>query len=55
MNNNILYDKALSFSIRIVNLFKYLNKNGEHIMSKQLLRSGTSIGANVSESVSAES
>ena len=56
MESNILYDKTLSFSIRIVNLYKYLNEQkGEYIMSKQLLRSGTSIGANVSESISAES
>ncbi len=45
-------DKSMSFAVRIVNLYKYLIKNqAEYVISKQLLRSGTSIGANVSESV----
>lgn len=49
MENN-LYDKAYQFSIRIVNAYKFLSKERrEFIISKQLLRSGTSIGANISE------
>ena len=53
---NVVYDKALAFSIRIVNLYKYLiEQKSEYVMSKQLLRSGTSVGANISESISAES
>ena len=46
----------MAFAIRIVNLYKYLvEEKSERVMSKQLLRSGTSIGANFSESLSAES
>ena len=53
---NIVKDKSLSFAIRIVNLYKYLvAEKRETVMSKQLLRCGTSIGANVSEAVKAQS
>ena len=49
MNNNI-YEKSFRFSIRIVNLCKYLQREKkEYVLSKQILRSGTSIGANVAE------
>jgi four helix bundle protein len=51
-----IHEKSMAFAIRIVNLYKYLCTNrSEYILSKQLLRSGTSIGANVSESVYAQS
>lgn len=51
---NILKDKSLAFAIRIVNLYKFLvNERKEYVLSKQILRSGTSIGANVAESESA--
>ena len=50
MRNNVTYDKAYKFAIRIVKAYKYLNEEKkEFILSKQLLRSGTSIGANVAE------
>ena len=50
MEENIVVDKSLEFAIRIVNLYKYLTtEKNEYIMSKQLMRSGTSIGANVAE------
>ena len=50
MRENIIKEKAFSFAIRIVNLYKYLcDDKKEFIMSKQLMRSGTSIGANISE------
>ncbi len=56
MKNNIIRDKSFDFAIRIVNLYKYLTDNKrEFILSKQLLRSGTSIGALVRESEHAES
>jgi len=56
MQNNIILDKSFEFSVRIVNLKKYLNKNKqERIMANQLLRSGTSIGANVTEADQAQS
>ena len=50
MNNSLVYEKAYKFAIRIVNAYKYLKEDKkEFILSKQLLRSGTSIGANISE------
>ena len=56
MKESIIYNKAVDFAVRIVNLYKYLTEiKKETIMSKQLLRSGTSIGANISEALSAES
>ena len=49
-------DKSFEFSVRIVNLCKYLRyKKKEFVLSKQLLRSGTSIGANVHEGRRAQS
>ena len=54
--NNIIEEKSFEFSVRIVNLYKHLTTNRqEFIMSKQLLRSGTSIGANISEAQQAQS
>lgn len=56
MAKSLVYDKSLAYAVRIVNLYKYLSEQKrETVMSKQLLRSGTSIGANVSEALSAES
>ena len=50
LNNNAIEEKNFNFSIRIVNLYKYLTVDKkEFVMSKQLLKSGTSIGANVAE------
>ena len=54
--NNILLTKVDAYSNRIVRLYKYLKDvEKEFILSKQLLRSGTSIGANIAESQSAQS
>jgi four helix bundle protein len=49
---NIVKEKSYKFSLRIVKLYKYLieNKN-EYILSKQVLRCGTSIGANIEEAI----
>jgi four helix bundle protein len=48
--NSKVYDKAYQFAIRIVNAYKHLCKDKrEFVLSKQLLRSGTSIGANIAE------
>ena len=56
MKESFIYNKAVDFAVRIVNLYKYLTEiKKETIMSKQLLRCGTSIGANISEALSAES
>lgn len=50
MNENAVVDKSFEFAVRIVNLCKHLTKeHKEYVLSKQLLRSGTSIGANVAE------
>lgn len=50
VSNSLVYDKAYFFAIRIVKAYKYLTENKrEHILSKQLLRSGTSVGANIAE------
>ena len=50
MSVNVIVEKSLDFAVRIVNLRKYLTKeHNEYVMSKQLLRCGTSIGANVAE------
>jgi len=55
-SENIIELKSFDFAVRIVNLYKYLaNKKKEFVLSKQLLRSGTSIGANVSEAERAHS
>lgn len=56
MSKNILKDKSFHFAIRIIKLYKYLIENKkEYVLSKQLLRSGTSIGALVREAQNAES
>ena len=50
MDENIVEKKSFKFAIRIVNLYKHLTADKkEYIMSKQLLKCGTSIGANVAE------
>ncbi len=56
MRENIIIDKTFNFAVRVVNLYKYLCKDKkEYILSKQLLRSGTSIGANVNEAQAGQS
>lgn len=56
MSKSLVYEKSLAYSVRIVNLYKYLcYQKQETVISKQMLRSGTSIGANVSEALNAES
>ena len=50
MRDNLLIDKSVAFAVRIVKLHQYLIKNKkESIISKQIVRSGTSIGANINE------
>lgn len=56
MKENILKDKSFNFAIRIVNLYKFRKKEqSEYILSQQLIRSGTAIGAIVREAEHAES
>ena len=50
MGNGMVEPKSFDFSVRIVNLYRFLTEEKkEYVLSKQILRSGTSIGANVSE------
>lgn len=54
--DNVIENKSFQFAIRIVRLYKFLcEEKKEYILSKQLLRAGTSIGANVTESQQAQS
>ncbi|MBQ4406019.1 MAG: four helix bundle protein [Bacteroidales bacterium] len=53
---NLIASKSKAFAIRSINLYKYLTESKkEFVMSKQLLRSGTSIGANVKEAIRGQS
>ena len=50
MKNNILKDKSYSFALRIVRLYQYIsNEKREYVLSKQVLRSGTAVGALIRE------
>ena len=56
MKQNILKDKSFQLAIRVVNLYKYLKKqHGEYILSQQIIRSGTCVGAIIREAEHAES
>lgn len=56
MKENIIVDKSKAFALRIIKLYQYLrDEKSESILSKQLLRSGTSIGANAKEAVNGQS
>ena len=56
MKENVIKDKSFDFALRIINLYKYLSEEKkEYVLSKQLLRSWTSVGANIRESEHAES
>ena len=52
---SIIEEKSFRFAVRIVNLYKYLTRKNEYVLSKQILRSGTSIGANIAEAQQAQS
>ncbi|MCF8219016.1 MAG: four helix bundle protein [Bacteroidales bacterium] len=55
-NGNVLQEKSFAFAVRIVKLYKYLcQQKKEFVLSKQLLRAGTSIGANVEEAIGGQS
>lgn len=50
MKESVLRDKSFDFAFRILNLYKFLrDQHREYVISKQVLRSGTSIGANIEE------
>ncbi|MDQ3323013.1 MAG: four helix bundle protein [Acidobacteriota bacterium] len=56
MKENILLERSFAFAVRVVKAYKYLIKEKkEFVLSKQLLRSGTSIGANAEEAVGGQS
>ncbi|MBC3787828.1 four helix bundle protein [Spirosoma utsteinense] len=53
---NVVREKSFRFAIRIIRLYQYLkDRQKEYVLSKQLLRSGTSVGANIREADNAES
>ena len=55
-SDNVIQQKSFEFAIRIINVYKYLqSEKKEFVLSKQLLRSGTSIGANVEENIGGQS
>ena len=55
MSESIIKDKSFQFSLKIIRLYKNLLKEKEFIISKQLLKSATSIGANVEEALAGQS
>ena len=55
MAKSVIQEKSFSFALDIVELFKKLQAEHEYVLSKQLLRSGTSIGANVEEALAGQS
>ena len=56
MKDNVIADKSKDFALRIIKMYQYLtNEKREFVLSKQILRSGTSIGANVREAVRGQS
>ena len=56
MKENIIQTKSYNFALRIVQLYKHLIKEKqEYVLSKQILRSGTSIGANIEEAIGGQS
>ncbi len=56
MAKSIIYEKSFGFAIKIVETYKFLTfDKKEFVLSKQLLKSGTSIGANVSEAINGQS
>jgi len=55
-SGNIIQEKSYAFAIRIVNLYKFLcEQKKEFVLSKQMLRSGTAIGANIEEGIEGQS
>ena len=55
MKDNLIANKTFDFALTIIELYMQLKKENEFIISKQIIRSGTSIGANVEEAIAAQS
>jgi len=53
-DKNEIFELSFEFALEIIELYKFLVSENEYIMSKQLLRSGTSIGANINEAQAAQ-
>ena len=54
-SENVIQKKSYSFALRIIKLYQFLSRKNEFVLSKQILRSGTSIGANVEEAIGSQS
>ncbi|MBK7741829.1 MAG: four helix bundle protein [Saprospiraceae bacterium] len=55
MKESIVKDRSFKFALGIIEIYKRLQEQNEYVLSKQLLRSGTSIGANINEALAGES
>ncbi|WP_103664329.1 four helix bundle protein [Gracilimonas amylolytica] len=55
MKENVIQTKSFEFALTIISLYKLLQDEREYVISKQLLRAGTSIGANVEEAIAGQS
>ncbi len=55
MKRSIVKEKSFEFALQIIELYKFLQKEKEYVISRQLLRSATSIGANINEALAGES
>ena len=55
MGKSIIQEKSFQFALRIIEAYRKLQLEKEYVLSKQLLRSGTSVGANVEEALAAQS
>ena len=53
--NSVTMDKSKAFALRIIKLYKYLTEQNEYILARQIVRCGTSIGANVKEAQNGQS
>ena len=54
--DNLIQQKSFAFALRTVHLYRYLtNEKKEFVLAKQVLRSGTSVGANIEEAIGAQS
>src|SRR5260221_8627577 len=54
-NDNVIQNKSFAFAIKVVNTYKLLQSKHEYVLSKQFLKSGTSIGANIEEAIGGQS
>ena len=54
MKDNVIQDKSFTFSLEVIKLYTEIRKQREFVISKQLLRCGTSIGANVEEAIAGQ-